>query len=333
MLSVIIPVYNVEKYIQKCLNSLLAQTLKEIEIIVVDDKGSDHSMNMVKQIKNDHPRGHVISIIEMEHNSGAAAARNLGLQNAHGEYVAFVDSDDWCEPDMYETLYSRAKDNDCDWCYSHIAKDYPDGRTTILKQPDVPTGTLTPNIRKVMLSHFSAFFTTSIYKRSFLILNQIQFPPYRFSEDSFFVWMVIMHAQRFATVNKVFYHYIVQPNSVSNLYDGTKHQQKIDVFTLLINQLRNEQLYYPYQMELDYLYIKKGFFIPLSICAINTGSHPSKQLVPIFQSVKKLIPTYTRNSYFKKNLPMRFLVVLAKHFPILFRMAMKLYSKNRKEIF
>jgi len=333
MLSVIIPVYNAENYIQKCIESLLTQTLPDIEIIVVDDKGPDRSMDVVRQIKETHPRGQAITLLEMGHNSGAAAARNYGLQNAHGEYVAFVDSDDWCEPNMYESLYSKAKDDDCDWCYGHAIKEYPDGRKTTLKQPEMPSGILTPEIRKEMLSRFVACFWTSIYKRDFLVRNQILFPPYRFSEDSFFVWMVVMHAQRFAVVNKTFYHYIVQPNSVSNLYDGTKHQQKIDVFTLLIHRLKEEHLYTPYQMELDYLYIKKGFFIPLSICAINTRSHLSKQLAPIFHSINNLIPDYTRNPYFKKNLPIRFLVTLAKHFPSLFRMAMRLYSKDRKEMF
>ena len=333
MLSVIIPVYNAEKYIRKCLESLLAQTLKDIEIIVVDDKGPDRSMDVVRQIKETHPRGHAITLLEMEHNSGAAAARNYGLQNALGDYVAFVDSDDWCEPVMYESLYSRAEADDCDWCYANAIKEYPDGRAVELKQPHVRSGELMPKIRKEMLSHFVAYFWTSIYKKDFLIKNKIKFPPYRFSEDSFLVWQVVMHAQRFAVVDKPFYHYIVQPNSVSNIYDGTKHQQKIDVFTLLINNLRDEQLYVPYKTELDYLYIKKGFFIPLSICAINTGNHLSKQLNPIFQSVKKLIPEYTRNPYYTKNLPLRFMVALAKHWPCLFKMAMKLYSKNRKEMF
>ena len=333
MLSVIIPVYNAENFIRKCLESLLAQTLKDIEVIVVNDKGSDHSMDVVRQIKVTHPRGQVITILEMEHNSGAAAARNFGLQHAQGEYVAFVDSDDWCEPDMYESLFSRAKADDCDWCYAHAIKEYSDGRMVMLKQPGMPSGTLTPEIRKEMLSRFVAYFWTSIYKRDFLIQNHITFPNYRFSEDSFFVWMVVMHAQRFAVIDRAFYHYIVQPNSVSNIYDGTRHQQKIDVFSLLINNLREEQLYNLYKAELDYLYIKKGFFIPLSICAIYADSKLSKRLEPIFLSVEKLIPDYKTNVYLKKNLPLRFLLFLAKHCPILFQLAMKLYLRNRREMF
>lgn len=333
MLSVIIPVYNAEKYIRKCLESLLAQTLKGIEIIVVDDKGPDRSMDVVRQIKETHPRGQAITLLEMNHNSGAAAARNYGLQHTKGDYVAFVDSDDWCEPNMYESLYSKAKADDCDWCYGHAIKEYPDGRKAILKQPDMSSGMLTPKIRKEMLSRFVAYFWTSIYKRDFLIQNKIQFPLYRFSEDSFFVWMVVMHAQRFAVVNKTFYHYIVQPNSVSNLYDGTKHQQKVEVFSLLINDLRDKQQYFPYKAELDYLYIKKGLFIPLCICAIYAHESPSKQLDAIFHSAKLLIPDYKDNAYLRKNAPLRILLFIAKKIPRLFRTIMRMYSKNKREMF
>ena len=333
MLSVIIPVYNAEKYIQKCLESLLSQTLKDIEIIVVDDKGIDQSIRVVKSLQNTHPRGGVIKVLEMEHNSGAAAARNYGLQYANGEYIAFVDSDDWCEPDMYETLCARATNGNCDWCYSQAVKEYPDGRKVILKQPEVPSGVLTPEIRKAMLSYFVAYFWTSIFKKDFLIQHQILFPPYRFSEDSFFVWMVVMHANRFAVVNQPFYHYIVQPNSVSNLYDGTKHQQKVDVFTLLISSLREKQLYSIYKTELDFLYIKKGLFIPLSICAIYANYDLSKKLSVVFQSANNLIPDYKDNYYLKKSLPLRFLLYLAKHSPYLFKTVMKTYSKNKREMF
>lgn len=333
MISVIIPVYNAEKFICKCLNSLLNQTLKDIEIIVVDDKGSDNSMQLVQELKDNTDIEGIIKVLEMQHNSGAAAARNFGLQNANGEYVAFMDSDDWCEPDMYKTLYTVALENNCDWCYGNIVKDYPNGGSIKLSQPRVSSGILTPEIRRVMLTRFVSFFTTAIYRRSFLKNNNIEFPLYRFSEDSFFVWMVVMHAQRFAAVDKVFYHYNVQPNSVTNVYDSTKYQQKIDVFTLLIKQLREKQLYDAYKEELDYMCIKKGFIIPLTICAIYSDVDFSEQMNDIFRKMEKLIPDYKKNSYLRKNLPLRLLLFTAKNNPRLFRSMMRTYSKNKREIF
>lgn len=332
-LSVIIPVYNAEKFICKCLDSLLAQTINELEIIVVDDKGTDNSMQLVQEFKKRNDYEGRIRILEMEHNSGAAAARNYGLQNANGEYVAFVDSDDWCEPTMYETLYTAAVKDDCDWCYSNIVKDYPNGKHIELSQPNVPSGDLTSATRKIMLTRFVSYFTTSIYRRDFLVRNNISFPLYRFSEDSFFVWMVVMHAQCFAALQEPYYHYIVQPNSVTNTYDDTKYQQKIDVFSLLLKKLKEKQLYFPYKEELDYLCIKKGFFIPLIICAIHADTNLSKQIGSVFQSVESLVPDYQSNTYLKKNYPMRFLLFIAKKIPRLFRVIMKVYSINKREMF
>jgi hypothetical protein len=142
-----------------------------------------------------------------------------------------------------------------------------------------------------------------------------------------------MHAQRFATVNEDFYHYIVQQNSVSNIYDGTKHQQKVEVFTLLINDLRTEQKYLPYKPELDYLYIKKGLFIPLSVSAIYGRAELVEQKNAIFHSAESLIPDYKGNVYLRKNAPLRILLFVARRFPHLFKIIMRMYSKNKREIF
>ncbi|MBP5556983.1 MAG: glycosyltransferase [Bacteroidales bacterium] len=333
MLSVIIPVYNAENFVCKCLHSLLNQTLKDMEIIVVDDKGPDNSIQRVRELKGKTDTEDRIKILEMPCNSGAAAARNYGLQHAKGEYVAFVDSDDWCEPTMYEVLYNAAINGDCDWCYSNIIKDYPNNKHFEVRQPNITSGILTPAIRKIMLTRFVAYFTTSIYKRSFLTKNNITFPSYRFSEDSYFVWLVVMHAQKFASVNEIFYHYIIQPDSVTNTNDSTKHQQKIEVFSLLIKQLMKEQMYLPYKEELDYLCIKKGVFIPLIICAIHTNKNLYREIKAILQSAESLIPGFQNNTYLKKNIPMRLLFFIAKHSPRLFRIIMKIYSKNKKEMF
>lgn len=333
MISIIIPIYNAEKYIRKCLLSLLEQTFADIEIIAVDDKGPDQSMQVVKEIQQQHPNGNKIRIVEMERNSGAAAARNKGLEAAQGDYVAFVDSDDWCEPTMYEELYAAAIANNCDWCYSNAVKEYADGRKVVLTQPAVENGELTPKIRRQMLSQFVAYFWTSIYKREFLLKNNITFPLYRFSEDSYFVWMVVMHTKKFASIDKVFYHYIIQSNSVSNIYDGTKHKQKAEVFSLLLNNLRAEGLYNEYKQELDFLFIKKGFFIPLSIYTIYAEKISKEEIRQIFNKIENLIPDYKKNGYLQKNIPLRSLLFLAQTCPKGFAAMMKMYSKNKRESF
>lgn len=108
--SIIVPVYNVEKYLSKCLNSLINQTLREIEILCVDDGSTDNSAKILENFVQKDCRVKVFS----QKNSGQSVARNVAIEHASGEYLGFVDSDDWVDSDYFEKLYNAAKENDCD---------------------------------------------------------------------------------------------------------------------------------------------------------------------------------------------------------------------------
>lgn len=117
-LSVIIPIYNVAKYIEKCVRSLFEQTLEDIQYIFVDDCTPDNSIEIIQRILNEYPkRINHVEIIKHTKNKGLSAARNSGLSKAVGEYVAHCDSDDWIKPTMYEELYTIAKKDDADVVY------------------------------------------------------------------------------------------------------------------------------------------------------------------------------------------------------------------------
>ena len=108
--SIIVPVYNVESYLDKCLNSLVNQTLKDIEIIVINDGSTDNSQKIIDKYSKKYKN--IINITK--ENGGVSEARNLGLEKASGEYIGFLDSDDWIEPDMYELMYQKAKTENFD---------------------------------------------------------------------------------------------------------------------------------------------------------------------------------------------------------------------------
>ena len=114
--SVIIPVYGVENYIERCARSLFEQTLDDIEYLFIDDCTPDQSIKVLQQLLEEYPqRKHQVIIHRMEHNSGQAAVRKWGMQNATGEYVIHCDSDDWVDLDMYRAMYEKAKSDNSDF--------------------------------------------------------------------------------------------------------------------------------------------------------------------------------------------------------------------------
>ena len=120
-LSIIVPVYNVENYLIRCLDSLVNQTLKEIEIICINDGSKDNSLNILEEYAKKDSR---IIILNQE-NAGLSAARNAGMEIAKGEYIGFVDSDDWVDLDFFEKLYIAAKNNDCDIAVADFIREHP----------------------------------------------------------------------------------------------------------------------------------------------------------------------------------------------------------------
>ena len=126
--SIIVPIYNAEKYIEKCSRSLFEQTFQSIEYIFVNDCSSDNSINVIKEILNDYPnRKEQCIFIELEKNSGPATARNCGIKKAHGTFIYFCDADDWTDPFIIEKMYSKATERCADICICDFYNIYKEG--------------------------------------------------------------------------------------------------------------------------------------------------------------------------------------------------------------
>lgn len=233
-LSVIIPVYNVEDYLDKCLDSVCNQTLTDIEIICIDDGSTDNSPNILNEYASKDSR---IKIISKE-NGGQATARNLGILESQGEYLTFVDSDDFIEPDMFEKLYTKAKDNKLDIAMCKIATY------------DNQTGEIKDNVWYYMLGVFRDFekeifnhrdtkeFTCNIavtpynkiYKTSLLKDNDILFPEGLIFEDEKFFFDVYLRAKRVSIVDEFLYYYRV--NRKGSTVDITKENDYADLIPI-----------------------------------------------------------------------------------------------------
>ena len=146
LVTIGIPVYNVEPYIEKCLLSVLGQTYDNLEILVIDDLGTDNSMQMVADLQNSHPRGAELRVIRHEQNKGLGEARNTAIDAAKGTYLYFVDSDDYIEPNTVELLLAEAVEHDTDVVMASSRKViYGSGEerpTFVYKQKEVLAGNL-----------------------------------------------------------------------------------------------------------------------------------------------------------------------------------------------
>ena len=166
--SVIVPVFNARDYIIPCVESLVNQSLDEIELLFVDDHGTDDSIDAVRNFLDAYSGKKQFRFLETTVNSGPGVARNVGIEAAAGEYVAFVDSDDWIEREFCESLYKAASRRNADIAFCNLRQDnLRDGSSTQLCNPEVSSGDFSVRKHKEFLPRFVSYFTTYLYRREF----------------------------------------------------------------------------------------------------------------------------------------------------------------------
>lgn len=207
--SIIVPVYNVEKYLRKCLDSLINQTLKDIEIICVNDGSKDNSPKILEEYAKKDNR---IIVINQE-NAGLSVARNSGIYIAKGEYIGFVDSDDWVDLDFFEKLYYSATSNDTDIAVGGII------RVTGIKKKkflNFEKETLTDNVNlKFELCDVpeKSYVWNKIYKTEKLKEIGLEFEKGIFYEDCIFTPQALFYLGKIVTVPNIYYYYLRRGNS------------------------------------------------------------------------------------------------------------------------
>lgn len=262
--SVVCPVYNAASTIESFLQSINMQLPGDVEVILIDDHGQDDSIERAKRFMDVHPMANKVVIIDGEKNRGPGGARNLGIDAATGEYVAFIDSDDWADADFLHLLTEAADANCADLACGSISLDYPDGRSVRHHNPSVPTDGLFKGKAKLQfLKHYKSYFTTFVYRRQFLIENDIRFPSTRCAEDSCFLACCLLAAERIAQADEAVYHYVMTPHSVSHQRNPARWRNRIRSWRAVLRFARTKGLYKPYRTILLWLYLKKGWLLAL----------------------------------------------------------------------
>lgn len=231
------PVYNVAPWLSRGLNSLINQTLPEIEIICIDDKSTDNSLSILLKYQKNNSNIHVIPL---KTNGGVSVARNAGLAIARGEYVGFMDPDDFVDADFYEKLYIAAHTANADMSKGERRSFDDNGRASITSQ-----------FSKIARNkaHFQGAFTSAIFRHTFLKKHRILFPVGVITaQDDVFLTMSVLQANKVVLVPGSFYNYIRRENSLNSDYlNFTKVQSKIRAITLIIefiNKLKLDTITY-----------------------------------------------------------------------------------------
>ncbi|HAX73195.1 MAG TPA: hypothetical protein DCY20_06690 [Firmicutes bacterium] len=243
--SVIVPVYNVEKYLATCLDSLVNQSLARIEIICVDDGSTDESLTILR----DYEKRYDQVIVITKENGGLSDARNVGLIYALGEYVGFVDSDDWVDLNFFEMLYRQAKVANADICMCDMMEVYPDER-----KPLCDFNLYYPNLSHPMVCN-------KLFKRTLIHAGGIQFPKGLWYEDNVFTYQCFLNQPTLSHVSDVYYYY--RRKREGSIMSSQLHQKIDDIYevaTILYHYQKTKTLTAFEQQQFELYFIRGVFF-------------------------------------------------------------------------
>ena len=274
--SVIIPCYNAEKYLRQCLDSVAGQTLREIEIICVDDGSSDTTMDILREFGEKDERFKIIT----QENAGAGAARNNGLRQAAGEYLSFLDADDFFEWDMLEKAFAAAEKEQADFVvYNsdqyHMDKARFAQTPWVLRAKEIPPympftyRQLTGNVFKT----FVGWAWDKLYRRSFVLEHDLWFQEQRTTNDMLFVFSALVLAKRIAVVNEVLAHQRKGSGETLSVTREKSWHCFYDALIALRQRLIQENIFW--ELEQDYI----NYALHFSLWHLNTLAEPSHSLL------------------------------------------------------
>lgn len=244
-ISVIIPVYNVEKYLNRCLDSVIKQSYQNLEIILVDDGSTDNSSKICDEYAQKDKR---IVVLHKE-NGGLSDARNKGLDICTGNYISFIDSDDWLENGFYEYVYQNLENNDLLIFNYYLSNDK---KKKLIKYRDIDLNLKKEEcISELIKANIQSYAWNKVYKIN--LFANIRFPKGKNYEDQAIMHLIIDKCQKIKYCNKAFYNYYQNPKSITHTINYKNYK---DFFYVNILRGRYLRKYYPhiYEYHLNYIY-------------------------------------------------------------------------------
>lgn len=295
-ISVVIPIYNVEKYLPQCIDSVLAQDFQDYEVILVNDGSTDGSLAIAQQYEADHAHIRLIS----QENKGLGGARNTGIKHAQGEYILFMDSDDRLAPDTLSATAAAAQREESDIVIFDFEYMDEAGHTLCI-QPAMETIAGPFDLdsqRSVLFSTPSA--CNKLFRLSLFTDHQILFPERVWFEDLRTITKLYPYARRMYYLPKPFYKYLQRSESIMHSTRVERNSEIMDALQDVLDYYKAHGYYEQYRPELEYLLIENAFVLASFRVLKQDIHHPL--LKQLYDFLKANAPEYNKNPYLSTRL-------------------------------
>lgn len=290
LVSIVVPIYKVEPYLEKCVESIRNQTYKNLEIILVDDGSPDKCGVMCDEYAEADPRIRVIH----KQNGGLSDARNAGVERASGEYLLFVDSDDYIDRELVEKAVKTAQKSRCDI----VLFDYycVEGGKQEVRAAELPAGQVLSLEKEsgLLLAPPSAW--TKLFNREFYLRSGCMFPVGRYFEDLATTPVLFLKAEKIVYLAEPLYYYIIRENSIMTGKNYEKScRDKLEVLDHIQNVYRKAGVFEKYREELEYLVFANAYFEPSKELVLDKGDR--KWLDRYREYLYRQYPDFMKNRY------------------------------------
>lgn len=293
-LSVIVPCYNVEKYLNACVDSILQAKIDDMEIILVNDGSKDNTLEICLDYEKKYPN--LIKIVDKK-NGGLSDARNVGISKANGEYLAFIDSDDTIKENFIKEMIEKAYSGNFDMVTCGVKMIYEDHEVAV--DPGYLTDLIGKEAIKGQMYDFYPAACNKIYKKE--IFKDLKFKKGVAYEDVEFMYRLLPNIKRIGVVEGFYYEYMQREGSITYTFNE-KLYDMVNNFDSIFNYYKEHNLFDEYYEELEYVYVRYSLATFVKRMAKCKDKKKFDEAVNYaLTKVKKNFPKYKKNKYLKKS--------------------------------
>lgn len=300
VVSVIVPVYNVSQYLDQCLDSLVNQTLRDIEIICVNDASTDNSLEILKTWKQKDDR---IRIIDLPENRMLGAVRNVGMKAAVGEYLGFVDSDDYLSYDFYQTLVDALKPG-VDVVTTKYTMRFSGSEEQQLWQFKESVDLDNQESVKRSIAAYGCRIFASIFRRSYVAENQFQFVEGVYFEDNPIVQCMFLVANQIVVVDNKssFWYYRINPSSiVHSFFSDRKFSDRLPMQKLMLENYKKYHIADLYKEEFDYRFFITFYYNTICLLLFNREDYRADLIRQVYSEYMQIAGGFPKNVYMEEG--------------------------------